>query len=115
MIRFSEMLLIAAEGRARSGNDAAARTHVNNLRTNRGLAATTDGGADLINLIMNERRVEFALEGHRFFDLKRLGMDIPKAASSGVPTLQYTDFRVLSFVPNNSLNNNTNMVQNPGY
>lgn len=116
VIRKSEMYLIQAESRARlGGNDAGAQTAVNTIRTNRGLAATTATGQALIDLIMNERRVEFAFEGHRFFDLKRLGMDIPKTAAAGVATLPYNDFRVLQQLPNDQVRLNTLLRQNPGY
>lgn len=115
LIRYSEVLLMAAEGRARSGNDAAALTHINNLRTNRGLAASTATGGALTDLIMDERRKELVLEGHRFFDLKRLGMDITKAAAQGGQPLPYADFRVLANLPDNAIANNTNLEQNPGY
>ncbi|NBW34438.1 MAG: RagB/SusD family nutrient uptake outer membrane protein [Cytophagia bacterium] len=116
VIRKSEMYLIQAESRARlGGNDAGAQTAVNTIRTNRGLTATTATGQALIDLIMNERRLEFAFEGHRFFDLKRLGMDIPKTAASGVATLPYTDFRILQQLPNDEVRLNTLLRQNPGY
>lgn len=115
IMRYSEILLIAAEGRARSGNDAAGLAHVNMLRTNRGLAASTATGGALTTLIMDERRKEFVLEGQRWFDLKRLGMDIPKAAAQGGNSLPYADFRVLANIPDGALSNNSNLTQNPGY
>lgn len=115
LMRYSEMLLIAAEGRARSGNDGAGLAHVNMLRTNRGLAASAATGAALTTLIMQERRVELVLEGHRFFDLKRLGMAIPKAAAQGGVSVPYADFRILSNLPNNAIANNSNLTQNAGY
>jgi len=116
VIRRSEMYLIQAESRARqTTNDAGAQTAVNSIRTNRGLAATTSTGSALINLIMNERRVEFAFEGHRFFDLKRLGLDIPKPVAAGVPTLPSSDFRMLQQFPNDQVLLNPSMAQNPGY
>jgi hypothetical protein len=115
VIRRSELYLIQAESRARLGNDAGAQTAVNTIRTNRGLAATTTTGATLIALIMNERRVEFAFEGHRFFDFKRLGLDIPKPVAAGVPTLPYSDFRILQQIQNDQVILNPNLKQNPGY
>jgi hypothetical protein len=115
IIRKAEMYLIQAESRARSGNDAGAQTAINTLRTNRGLANTSLTGAALVSLIMNERRVELAFEGHRWFDLKRNGMDIPKTAASGVSTLPYSDFRILQQIPNDQVLLNKSLVQNPGY
>jgi hypothetical protein len=115
VIRRSELYLIQAEARARTNDDAGAQTAINTLRTARGLAATTATGSTLIDLIMNERRVEFAFEGHRFFDLKRLGLDIPKTVASGVNTLPYSDFRILQQIPPAEVVLNANLEQNPGY
>lgn len=115
VIRYSEMMLIAAEGYAKSGNAAQAQMFINNFRAARGLPMTDATGADLEALIMKERRVEFALEGHRWFDLKRNGMDIPKTATSGVPTISYSDFRLLGVIPQSELSLNEFLVQNPGY
>lgn len=115
LIRYSEVLLIAAEAKARSGNEAGGRTDLNTLRTNRGLPPTSASGQAFLDLVMNERRVELNLEGHRFFDFKRLGMDIPKPASAGFSALAYTDFRVLANISDEAISNNTVLTQNPGY
>lgn len=120
IIRYSEMLLIAAEGKARSGNEPGAQADIATLRTARGLtAAVTVTGGTLIDLIMTERRKEFAAEGHRFFDLKRLGQDIAKSPDQGVGTLPYSDYRVLSFIPQSELELSAQadnlLTQNPGY
>lgn len=115
VIRRAEMYLIQAESRARQGADATAQAAINILRSNRGLPDTALTGTALIDLIMNERRVELAFEGHRFFDLKRLGLEIPKTAASGVANISYTDFRLLQQLPNDQVRLNPNLQQNPGY
>ena len=115
VIRYAEVLLTAAEGYARSGDDTNAQSRINELRLARGLTETTLTGLALIDLIMKERRIELALEGHRWFDLKRLGMDIPKTAASNAPTLSYTDFRLLADIPQSELSLNELLTQNPGY
>lgn len=115
LIRYSEMLLTAAEGYAKSGNTPKAQEHLNTLRSARGLPATDLSGDALIALIMKERRVEFAMEGHRWFDLKRNGMEIPKSAGANVPNLSYNDFRLLGVIPQTELSLNEFLVQNPGY
>jgi|JI61114C2RNA_FD_contig_31_3455380_length_3734_multi_4_in_0_out_0_2 hypothetical protein len=115
VIRLSEVYLIRAEARAQQNKTALAQADLTTLRTNRGLAAVpaTTVGSDLLNLIFNERRVELNLEGHRFFDFKRRGLNISKPA--GVPTLLYTDFRVLAPLPQAQVLLNTQIKQNPGY
>jgi starch-binding outer membrane protein, SusD/RagB family len=114
VLRMSEMVLIQAESYYHQGLEPEARTVLNELRTRRGLSALdgTTSGNSLFDVIMNEWRVEFAFEGHRFFDLKRNGLDIPKA--NGEPLL-YTDFRVLAPIPFNQITLNPVLEQNPGY
>lgn len=114
IIRRAEVMLISAEGKARSGNEPGALTILNALRANRGLGAVADTGAALLDRILNERRVELAFEGNRWFDLKRLGRDITKPAgtASAVP---YADFRILARIPVEQVAINPSIVQNPGY
>jgi hypothetical protein len=115
MIRLSEVYLIAAEARANSSDEAGALTVLNTLRAARGLAASDASGQTLLDLILNERRVEFAFEGHRFFDLKRLGKDIVKPASLGINNVPYSDYRILGNIPNAEITYNELLVQNPNY
>ena len=73
-IRYADVLLMAAETHARSGNPAMARTHLNAVRNRVGLQPVTSGSGDqLVNFILRERQLELATEGHRFFDLVRSG------------------------------------------
>lgn len=114
VIRVSEMYLNRAEALARSGNEAGALTDLNVIRTRAGLPAVSGlTGASLINEILKQRRLELAFEGHRFFDMKRLGLDIVKAAP--VQNLNFTDFRVLAPIPNREIQANANLKQNTGY
>ncbi|GGD60456.1 membrane protein [Emticicia aquatilis] len=114
VIRVSEMYLNRAEALARSGNAAGALTDLNVIRTRAGLPAATGlTGAALINEILKQRRLELAFEGHRFFDMKRLGLDIVKAAP--VQNLNFTDFRVLAPIPTREIQANANLKQNIGY
>lgn len=114
VIRVSEMYLNRAEALARSGNAAGALTDLNVIRTRAGLPAATGlTGAALINEILKQRRLELAFEGHRFFDMKRLGLDIVKAAP--VQNLNFTDFRVLAPIPVREIQANANLKQNTGY
>jgi hypothetical protein len=115
IIRISEVYLIAAEARANSGDEPGARTALNALRAQRGLGATALTGQALLDLIENERRVELAFEGHRFFDLKRLGKGITKPVSLGVTDLAYTDYRMLANIPVAEVNYNSLLTQNPNY
>ena len=67
VIRFSDVLLMAAE--LGSGN---AQSYMDRVRSRVGLGSMP---ATFEN-IMNERRMELSLEGHRYFDLLRQGMAV---------------------------------------
>ncbi len=116
VIRVAEVLLIRAEARAESGNTAGAQDDLNQLRTNRGLEAISPTGQNLIDAILQEKRLELAFEGERFFDLKRRGMDIPKPQAPALaPALPYEDYRILAPLPSQQVENNPQLCQNPGY
>lgn len=114
IIRAAELYLIRAEARYQT-DPAGARADINALRSRRGLGAVDNllSGQLLFNRIMVERRLEFALEGHRFFDLKRNGMNISKHGD--FLEVPYTDYRILSNIPLSQVQLNENLEQNPGY
>lgn len=114
IIRAAELYLIRAEARYQS-NPQGAREDINALRAKRGLGPIDNllSGQALFNRIMLERRLEFALEGHRFFDLKRNGLDISKHGD--FLEVPYTDFRILSNIPLPEIQLNETLEQNPGY
>lgn len=73
-IRYSDVLLMAAEALNRGGgNEAEARNYLNEVRSRAGLAPLNVSGSALTEAIYQERHVEFVGEGHRFFDLVRTG------------------------------------------
>jgi starch-binding outer membrane protein, SusD/RagB family len=74
LIRLAELYLIRAEARARKipSDIAGAQADLNVIRTRAGLSPTTAATTDnLILAIQQERRIELAHEGHRWFDLRR--------------------------------------------
>lgn len=82
-IRFADVLLLAAEAHNKQGNDATAQDYLNRVRARAGLAPITDTGTTLEEVIFQERRLELAGEGHRFFDLVRTGR-----AAAAIPGFQ---------------------------
>jgi hypothetical protein len=79
-IRYADVLLMAAEAlnKSTSPNDALARQYLNMVRrrafqVNDASHDVTASGPALYNAILNERRLELAMEGERFFDLVRTG------------------------------------------
>lgn len=75
LFRTAEAYLNKAEAEAYLGNEAEARSAVNALRKNRYESGSdyeiTATGEALATAIREERRKELALEGHRWFDLRR--------------------------------------------
>jgi hypothetical protein len=75
--RYSDMLLLQAEARARLGKWEEALDLVKKVRDRAGLVTPTAlsfaSEDDLINYILRERQVELVGEGRRWFDLVRTG------------------------------------------
>lgn len=75
MFRLAEMYLNRAEAEAKAGNTTAALADVNKIRENRGLAASpinaVPSGKTLLDVVLKERRIELAFEGHRALDVYR--------------------------------------------
>lgn len=74
-IRFADVLLMAAEANYLKSNSdpEKAKMYLNRVRERAELDPVTENGADLLDAIYQERRVELLGEGHRFFDLVRTG------------------------------------------
>ena len=114
ILRLAEMYMIRAEAEARKsgGNLTSVKSDLNLIRSRAGLQPTSAGtAADLLTAIEAERRVEFAFEGHRWFDLVRTGraMDL-------IPTVTNVN-KTLFPIPSGELltNKSPDMTQNPGY
>jgi len=73
-IRFSDVLLMAAEAHSNAtGNEGLALQYLNLVRNRAGLESVTLSGNALTQAIYLERRLELVGEGHHFFDLVRTG------------------------------------------
>lgn len=117
VFRVSEMILIQAEARYELDDEDGAIESLELLRAHRGLAAydTVPAGNDLFEEIYDERRRELAFEGHRWFDLKRRGMNVPKPLVNLNPAVPFDDVRILAPLSDTEVENNPNLDQNPGY
>jgi hypothetical protein len=83
IIRYAEVLLMAAEAnnRATAPNDAKAQVYLNQVRARAfgdALHTVSASGTALKQAIWDERRLELAMEGDRFFDLVRTGQAATK-------------------------------------
>jgi len=150
IIRYAEVLLNAAEAIARTttGVNERALTLLNAVRnravpagSGRYTAASFTTNQELLQAILNERRIEFLAEGMRWLDIHRLSADatstvkgIPAKASRTLAftslytnnpattfTMQaavpYADFKFVWPLPIEEINNNPTLKtqQNPGW
>lgn len=107
-LRYADVYLMKVEALFRSGNTGEALTLVNELRANRGASplASLDEAT-----LLDERGRELYWEGIRRVDQIRFGTfdDIWHEKTNTEP------FRVLYPIPQQALDSNPNLVQNPGY
>lgn len=102
--RLGEMYLISAEAQGLSKGLA----RLNELRAFRGLPAVYPGTeAAFIDAVLEERRLELLCEGHRWYDLVRLGKAVEK--------LGILPHQTLMPVPEKERQSNGNLTQNDGY
>ncbi len=87
MIRWAEVILNRAEAYAHKGNTDAALKDVNVIRTRAGLTGDAQmtasnmasrGYTDVLDVVLDERRLELCFEGFRAFDLYRNGKSIDR-------------------------------------
>lgn len=69
--RKTEFYLNYAEAQIELDNEDDARNALNIIRQRTGMPEITASGQELVEEYRNERRVEFVLEDHRFFDVRR--------------------------------------------
>ena len=132
IIRLSEIYLIAAESALKkiTPDKSASVTYLNAIRARAiGLepASIVSTNEQLETLILNERSKELIAEGHRFFDLLRLGKTIyfddpstkfnePVLSTSGRTTSLNWDYgKIILPIPDYEMNANPQMKQNPAY
>lgn len=108
LIRYADVLLMAAEANHKAGNDGKAGDYLNQVRTRAGLEAYT---GNIMDAIKKERQLELCFEGVRLLDLIRWG-DAP----SVLGPLGFIQGKHDVFpIPQNEMRNNSNAVQNAGY
>ncbi|OUJ75805.1 RagB/SusD family nutrient uptake outer membrane protein [Hymenobacter crusticola] len=141
LFRYADILMMKAESQLRLGQSGPAATLVTQVRqrnfiTNPAKATVTaadllkgstyqygparnnvvspvEGGADIqYGRFLDELGWEFTAEGHRRQDMIRFGVYTKKSWLSHVPN---GDYRTLMPIPQNVLNTNANLKQNPGY
>ena len=121
VLRFADVLLLYAEALNQVGYqaDGDAFKMLNRVRTRAGVANYTS--AQLATkeafqtAVINERRLELALESDRWFDLIRTGTAVAAIKVTGITM---PDYRVVYPIPQSEIdvyNNKTTFPQNTGY
>ncbi len=107
ILRIGEMHLIRLESNFRLNTSVGLDplTEINALRQRS--SATPLVAPLTLDLILNERELELAFEGHLLFDFKRTNRDIG--------TLDINADNLVMPIPQNELNVNDLITQNPGY
>lgn len=128
-IRYAEVLLTFAEARLyNSGWDSEVQGALNEIRDRCGMPAVPASLSkeEAIAFLRNERRIELALEGHRFDDIRRYGSQYCKEYMNGasyapngyiVINKQWDDRLLLMPIPQGAIDLNPLLEgdQNPGY
>ncbi len=123
VLRWGEVILNAAEAYARTSNDTYALKYVNAIRKRAGIPAdgmfsdtNMQGYTNVIDIVMDERRMELAFEGHRMFDVYRNKKDMDRhyPGVQAWTTMKYTDPRTQYPIPNGEWTV-SGIEQNPGY
>ncbi len=138
-LRYAEILLNYAEACIELGEDGEARTYINIVRKRAGLPGLTESGDALRQRYRNERRIEFAFEDQRFYDVRRwvIGPQAYTGAlaanivyklnddktTATIPTITHELYESYAwddkayFLPilRDELNKNELLIQNPGY
>ena len=123
--RYADILLLKAEALILGKNDlSSAAAIINQVRSRAGLnplPASVVGNKDaMVDALLKERRLELAFEGQRWFDLVRLDKVesvLNNLKDSGRPALvyPYNEYSYKLPIPQDVLDQNPNLVQNPGY
>ncbi|HMR93461.1 MAG TPA: RagB/SusD family nutrient uptake outer membrane protein, partial [Chitinophagaceae bacterium] len=128
-LRLAEMYLIRAEANAKLGNDQLALDDVNIIRERAGLSGAAlhtissiaGAGKTALDVVLEERWLELAFEGHRAYDLFRndrpMTRNYPGTHYLNNNTVNQTvtpaDNRIIFFIPEAEIAKNSNLTQNP--
>lgn len=122
ILRLAEMYLNRAEARANMNDFAMAIEDLNIIRTRAGIGVITPIPTtqdELLSDIYTQRKLEFAFEGHRYFDLMRSGKILEvlhNISRKNGPDVSLPEIgRAVFPIPNFELDANPNLIQNEAY
>lgn len=131
LLRLDDIILLKAEAQNELGDLAGALVTIKLIRDRVGLPVlTATSKADMKNKVLNERRLELAFEGERWYDLIRAGVcttvmnslnEVKYTCGGGTQSapisISYncTNDKWLCPIPQLERDTNPNLTQNPGY
>lgn len=113
LMRYADVLLMAAEAYHFSNNDPQALIEMNKIRDRANLDDIT-ASDDIFQAIVTERQLELAFEGSRYWDLVRWNLAVQELGSLGYTANKHELFPIPQneIIANNSIDD---ADQNPGY
>jgi hypothetical protein len=121
VIRLADILLLKAEALANQGDLDGALDLVNQVRDRVRLPhKSSSDQTEVLEIIANERRLELAFEGHRWFDLVRTGkalevMNSQKDGQGNPLNYDVQPYQLVYPIPQEQIDLNPFLTQNPGY
>lgn len=128
MMRYAEVLLIAAEAAVELGDNGSATTYINMVRERARAGGSWEStpasmfpedisGTVSVNDVLEERRLELAFECKRWYDIARrkIGSSVYSASGFEGEKPGFSDTDYLLPLPFTELASNPNLTQNPGY
>ena len=123
-LRWGEVVLNRAEARCKTGDTEGALKDVDIIRKRAGLPEDAmfvtpqgidmHGYQDVLDIVLDERRMELCFEGHRYFDVfrNRRKMDRRYVGFHVYGDIDYTDDRLALLIPLDEINS-SHIAQNP--
>ena len=119
VLRFADILLMKAEALNELGRTTDAEEPLYEVRKRAGLINRADieglSRDEMREKIIHERRIELAFEGERWFDLVRLKNNYALNFLRSIGKLNVTEKHLLFPIPQEEIEANGNLTQNPGY
>lgn len=120
MLRWAEVILNIAEAYAHKGDKGNAIKYVNVIRKRAGIPAFSEtdmlGYTDILQVVMDERRMELAFEGDRRMDVytNKLNMDRQFPGCHPYKVIEYNDNKIQNPIPQSEYSV-SGIQQNSGY
>ena len=110
-LRLGDVILLYAEALNENGNTSAALVELNKIRTRANLSnSTATTQAEVRQAIQDERRLELAFEGQRWFDLVRTGTVDAEMGQAINPNYYLFPIPISEVLASGGV-----ITQNPGY